>query len=114
MTQFEADRFFLTLLSGQKRDNQGLSAEVLARAERVLLPTTRNRLSAYPVTIRTRQAPCPVEGALQGFIRRKNIEHYRMLLAGPTLDEGTHKVVSKLLLDEEAKVSPLPKARDDD
>jgi hypothetical protein len=51
---------------------------------------------------------------MQGFIRRKNIEHYRMLLAGPTLDEGMHKVVSMLLLKEEAKASPLPKARDDD
>ena len=51
---------------------------------------------------------------MQGFIHRKNIEHYRKLLAGPTLDERMHKVVSKLLFDEEAKVSPLPKARDDD
>ena len=47
---------------------------------------------------------------MQSFIRRKNIEHYRKLLAGLTLDEGMHKVVFKLLLDEEAKVSPLPKA----
>ena len=51
---------------------------------------------------------------MQGFVRRKNIEHFRKLLAGPTLDEGMHKVVSKLLLDEEAKVSPLPKVGDDD
>jgi hypothetical protein len=51
---------------------------------------------------------------MQGFIHRKNLEHYRKLLAGPALDEDTQKVVSKLLLDEEAKVSPLPSAWDDD
>ena len=36
MTQFEADTFFLTVLSEQKRDNQGLSAEILAKAQHVL------------------------------------------------------------------------------
>lgn len=51
---------------------------------------------------------------MQGFIHRKNIEHYRRLLAGQTLDEVTHRRVSKLLSDEEAKDPPLQKARDED
>ncbi len=51
---------------------------------------------------------------MQGFIHRKNIEHYRRLLAGQSLDEVMHKRVSKLLSDEEAKDPPLQRARDED
>lgn len=50
---------------------------------------------------------------MQNFLHRKNIEHYRKLLAGQTLDDAMHKRVSKLLFDEEAKASPLLKAQDD-
>ena len=51
---------------------------------------------------------------MQDFIHRKNIEHYRRLLAGRTLDEGMHKHVSKLLSDEEAKDAPPPRGRAED
>lgn len=50
---------------------------------------------------------------MQDFIHRKNMEHYRKLLAGQALDEGIHEYVSKLLFDEEAKDLPPPPARDD-
>jgi len=51
---------------------------------------------------------------MQDFIHRKNIEHYRRLLAGRTLDDGMHRHVLKLLSDEEAKDVPPPRARDED
>jgi len=50
---------------------------------------------------------------MQDFIHRKNIEHFRKLLAGRTLDEGMHEYVSKLLFDEEAKDLPPAVAQDD-
>jgi hypothetical protein len=43
---------------------------------------------------------------MQEFINRKNREHYRLLLAGTTLDEGMRKYVMKLLAEEEAKELP--------
>ncbi|MEI7875740.1 MAG: hypothetical protein WCK95_26695 [Alphaproteobacteria bacterium] len=50
---------------------------------------------------------------MQDFIRRKNIEHYRKLLAGRTLDEGIHEYVAKLLFDEEAEDLHLSAAQDE-
>ncbi len=50
---------------------------------------------------------------MQDFIHRKNIEHYRKLLAGRTLDKVMHEYVSKLLYEEETKDLPLPAAEDD-
>jgi hypothetical protein len=46
---------------------------------------------------------------MQGFIHRKNLEHYRKLLAGPTLDEDTHRVVSKLCLTRRRRSRLYPK-----
>lgn len=56
----------------------------------------------------------PREGAMQDFIHRKNLVHYRKLLAGPTLDDATRDYVSELLADEEPKEPPPPSAQDDD
>ena len=53
------------------------------------------------------------EGAVEDFIHRKNLVHYRKLLAGPTLDEATRSYVSKLLAEEELNEPPPPSARDD-
>ena len=47
-----------------------------------------------------------LEDAVQDFINRKNLDHYRRLLAGPRLDEALHEYVSKLLKDEEEKKPP--------
>ena len=49
---------------------------------------------------------------MQSFIRRKNIEHYRKLLA-ETSDESGRQQLQKLLAEEEAKVAPPLKARDE-
>ena len=51
---------------------------------------------------------------MQDFIHRKNLVHYRKLLAGPTLDDATRDYVSELLADEEPKEPPPPSAQDDD
>ncbi len=56
----------------------------------------------------------PWEGAMEDFIHRKNLDHYRKLLAGPTLDVAMHEYVSTLLTDEEAKDRPPPKEWDQD
>ena len=45
---------------------------------------------------------------MQDFIHRKNMEHYRKLLAGPDMDQAMHEYVSALLADEEAKERPKP------
>ncbi len=51
---------------------------------------------------------------MQEFIHRMNLEHYRQLLAGTTLDKAARRYVATLLTDEEAKeVLPL-KPRDGD
>ena len=49
---------------------------------------------------------------MRGFIRRKNIENYRKLLAATTND-AERKVLLKLLAEEEAK-EPSPKLRQRD
>lgn len=54
------------------------------------------------------------EGAVQDFIHRKNLVHYRKLLAGSTLDDATRDYVSKLLADEELNEPPPPATRDDE
>ena len=60
-------------------------------------------------------APCvALEGAVQDFIHRKNLEHYRRLLAGPDMDQAMREYVSKLLEDEEAKELPQSNGRKDD
>jgi hypothetical protein len=51
--------------------------------------------------------------AMQEFIHRKNLENYRMLLAGK-LDETQRKLLLRLLAEEEAKELPPLRARDDD
>lgn len=50
---------------------------------------------------------------MQDFIRRCNIENYRKLLSGQTLDEETHQRVLSLLSDEEAQDAPRPNAREE-
>ena len=55
-----------------------------------------------------------LEGAVQDFIHRKNLEHYRRLLAGPDMDQAMREYVSKLLEDEEAKEVPQSNGREDD
>ncbi|OFX02378.1 MAG: hypothetical protein A3D94_22160 [Alphaproteobacteria bacterium RIFCSPHIGHO2_12_FULL_66_14] len=54
------------------------------------------------------------EGAVQDFIHRKNLLHYRMLLAGSTLDDAMRDYVSRLLADEELNEPPPPAPDDDD
>ena len=49
---------------------------------------------------------------MQDFIHRKNLVHYRKLLAGPTLDDATRDYVSKLLAEEES-LDPPPPENDD-
>ena len=61
-----------------------------------------------------RWAPIRREGAVQDFIHRKNLVHYRKLLAGSTLDDATRNFVCKLLADEELNEPPLPVTPDDD
>jgi hypothetical protein len=51
--------------------------------------------------------------AMQEFIHRKNLENYRMLLAGK-LDETQRELLLRLLAEEEAKELPPLRARDDD
>jgi hypothetical protein len=46
---------------------------------------------------------------MQGFIRRKNIENYRKLLAGPTLDEGMHKSCPSCCLTKKRRSRLYPK-----
>jgi hypothetical protein len=50
---------------------------------------------------------------MQEFIHRKNLENYRMLLAG-TLDETQRELLLRLLAEEEATEVPPLRARDDD
>ncbi len=47
------------------------------------------------------------EGAVERFIRRKNIEHYRKLLA-ETADEAERRLIEKLLAAEEAREAADP------
>ena len=49
---------------------------------------------------------------MQNFIHRKNLEHYRKLLA-ETSDEADREQLLKLLAEEEAKEPPPLQARDD-
>jgi hypothetical protein len=49
---------------------------------------------------------------MQSFIRRKNLENYRKLLA-ETSDVAERQKLLKLLAEEEAKDPPLLKARDE-
>lgn len=51
---------------------------------------------------------------MQDFIHRKNLVHYRTLLAGSTLDDATRNYVCKLLADEELNEPPPSSAQDDD
>jgi len=48
---------------------------------------------------------------MQGFIHRRNVEHYEKLLAATT-DTAKRTVLLQLLADERAKVLPLEKAND--
>ena len=54
----------------------------------------------------------PRGAAMQSFIRRKNLENYRKLLA-ETSDVAERQQLLKLLAEEEAKDPPLLKARDE-
>lgn len=47
-------------------------------------------------------ARVPDAGAMQNFIHRKNLEHYRKLLTQEG-DDARHRTILKLLADEEAK-----------
>ena len=49
---------------------------------------------------------------MQEFVHRKNLENYRVLLAGK-LDETQREVLLRLLAEEEAKELPPLHARDD-
>jgi hypothetical protein len=49
---------------------------------------------------------------MQDFVHRKNLENYRMLLAGE-LDETQRAVLLRLLAEEQAKELPPLHARDD-
>ena len=49
---------------------------------------------------------------MQSFIHRKNLEHYRKLLAGSP-DEAEREQLVKLLAEEEAKEPPPAPARDE-
>ena len=49
---------------------------------------------------------------MQSFIRRRNLKHYRNLLAG-TPDAGKREQLLKLLAEEEAKEPPPLPARDE-
>lgn len=51
---------------------------------------------------------------MQDFIHRKNLVHYRKLLAGTTLDDATRNYVCKLLADEELNEPPPPATPDDE
>ncbi|MFI5387922.1 MAG: hypothetical protein ACHQ50_17585 [Fimbriimonadales bacterium] len=42
---------------------------------------------------------------MQEFIHRKNLEHYRKLLAGTANDED-RRILQKLIMDEESKDKP--------
>jgi hypothetical protein len=59
------------------------------------------------------RALVPWFNPMQGFVSRKNIEHYRKLLA-QTANDGDRTLLEKLLADEEAKAPPPPRARKDD
>ena len=54
---------------------------------------------------------CP-RCTMQEFIRQKNLEHYRRLLAGGP-DEAERELLLRLLAEEEAKEPRPLKARDD-
>jgi hypothetical protein len=60
------------------------------------------------------RALAPWCGQMQGFIHRKNIAHYRELLADDRLDEAGRAYVEKLLAEEEAKDRLRPRSQDDD
>jgi hypothetical protein len=50
---------------------------------------------------------------MQDFVHRKNLEHYRKLLAA-TPDRAERELLLRLLAEEEAKESPPRPARKDD
>ena len=54
--------------------------------------------------------PCQQEGRMDRFIHRKNLEHYRTLLA-TTTDEAQRQMLLKLLAEEEAKEPTGPGSR---
>ena len=64
--------------------------------------TTRQALA---LGARLQRAKCPWCCAVQDFIHRKNLEHYRRLLAG-TPDEAERALLVRLLAEEEAKDPP--------
>ena len=61
---------------------------------------------ALAIGARLQWAMCPGCCAVQDFIHRKNLEHYRKLLAG-TPDEAERALLVRLLAEEEAKDPPL-------
>jgi len=51
---------------------------------------------------------------MQDFIHRKNLEHYRRLLAGETLSDAERTLILKLLAEEQARDRPIFKSTDKD
>jgi hypothetical protein len=76
---------------------------------------TLGELTRHPASPRPRmdRALVPWCNPMQGFVHRKNIEHYRKLLA-QTANDGDRTLLEKLLAEEEAKDPPLPRPRKDD
>ncbi len=46
---------------------------------------------------------------MQDFVHRKNVEHYRRLLDGDTLDDAGRASVRQLLVEEEAREQMPPR-----
>ena len=73
---------------------------------------TRQLRHALAIGAWLRRAEVPWCCVMQEFVHRKNLENYRMLLAGE-LDKTQREVLLRLLAEEEAKELPPLHARDD-